>query len=244
MTLYALFVFAALNHALRTGSSVTLLLGALSLDASPAMVGVLTSAGSVLPMLLAVSIGRLNDRFGARLPLFAGSALVIVSSLLPALWPGLPALFVTAVLTGVGATAFAVSIQSVVGWFGGTDDRARNFSWLSIGFSSGAILGPLLAGSVIDLAGYASALVVLAFLTVPALAASGTGRLSLPPPREARAGAGAANPASEVQRARVQRVGVYEPSDARPCLIRNARNYQHGFTSFFITPLLCHSGKR
>ena len=38
------------------------------------------------------AIGRLNDRFGARLPRFAGSALVIGSLLLPAVWPGLPAL--------------------------------------------------------------------------------------------------------------------------------------------------------
>jgi MFS family permease len=201
LTLYALFVFAALNHALKTGSNVTLLLGALSLDASPVVVGAVTSIGSLLPTLLAVSIGRLNDRFGPRLPLFAGSVIVILSSLLPVLWPGLPALFATAILTGLGSTAFGVSIQSVVGWFGQPDDRPRNFSWLSIAFSSGAILGPMLAGSVIDLAGFASAFVVLAFLALPALVTCGAGRLVLPQPRAARGGAGSAAGAKGARRA-------------------------------------------
>lgn len=185
MTLYALYLFAALNHALKTGTNVTLLLAALSLQASPAVVGALTAIGGVLPTLLAVYIGRLNDRFGARLPLFVGSGTVIVSSTIPAMWPGLPALFVTAILTGLGATAFAVSTQSVVGLFGQTEDRARNFSWLSIAFSCGAIIGPMAAGPVIDLAGHTSAFVMLAFLPVPAMIVSGTALLVLPPPREA-----------------------------------------------------------
>ena len=188
MTLYALYLFAALNHALKTGTNVTVLLAALSLQSSPVVVGILASIGSVLPTLLAVSIGRLNDRFGSRLPIFGGAATVIFSSLLPSLWPGLPALFLTAILTGLGSTAFAVSTQSVVGLFGGPQDRARNFSWLSMGFSAGAIVGPMLAGPIIDHAGHANAFVVLAFLPLPALVISGGGALALPAPREAPAG--------------------------------------------------------
>jgi MFS family permease len=190
VTLYALFVFAALNQALKTGSNVTILLTALGQHASPAVVGALTAVTGLLPLLFAVSIGRLNDRFGARLPLFAGAVLTVVSCLLPPLWPGLPALFVATTLTGLGAMAFSVSTQSVVGLFGEREDRPRNFSWLSIAFSSGGIVGPLVAGNVIDLAGYAGAFVVLASLPVAALLAMGTGQLTLPPPRIAAAAKG------------------------------------------------------
>ena len=183
MTLPALFLFAALNHALKTGSNVTVLLTALSLHAPPVVVGALTAIGSILPMLFAVSIGRLNDRFGSRMPLFIGTACVIASSLLPVAWPQLPTLFVTAIFTGIGSTAFSVSTQSVIGLFGNSEDRTRNFSWLSIAFSTGAIVGPMLAGPVIDHAGYTSAFVVLAFLALPALVTVGSGGLSLPSPR-------------------------------------------------------------
>ena len=202
MTLYALYLFAALNHALKTGTNVTVLLFALSLHASPVVVGILASIGSVLPTLFAVSIGRLNDRFGARLPLFAGAATVILSSMLPALWPGLPALFLTAILTGIGSTAFQVSTQNVVGLFGGPEDRARNFSWLAMGFSSGAIVGPMLAGPIIDHAGHSSALVVLAFLPLPALIVSGGGWLALPAPRAKPAGSSRSGGALDLLRDR------------------------------------------
>lgn len=190
MTLYALLIFAALNQATKTGTNVAVLLTALSLHASPLVVGVLSALSSLLPMLFAVSIGRLNDRFGARLPMFAGASLVIVSSVLPALWPGLPTLFLTTTLTGLGAMAFAVSCQNVVGLFGNADDRTRNFAWMSISFSAGGIIGPMLSGSIIDFAGYTSTFVVLAFLPVSAMASVGSGRLRLPPPRHAGATGG------------------------------------------------------
>jgi MFS family permease len=196
LTLYALFVFAGLNQALKTGSNVTVLLTALSLHASPVVVGALTAVSGLLPMLFAVSIGRLNDRFGARVPMLAGAALTMLSCALPAVWPGLPALFLTTTLTGLGTMAFSVSTQSVVGLFGQPGDRARNFGWLSIAFSSGGILGPMVAGPVIDFAGYRSAFVVLAFLPVIALAALASGRLRMPPPR-ARAARSAEAPAGK-----------------------------------------------
>ena len=61
MTLPYLYVFAALNQGLKTGSNVTILLTALSLHASPLLVGVLTSVSGLLPALFAVKIGQLNE---------------------------------------------------------------------------------------------------------------------------------------------------------------------------------------
>ncbi|MCC6472738.1 MAG: MFS transporter [Burkholderiales bacterium] len=201
MTLYALFLFAGLNHAAKSGASVAVLLAALYLQAPPVVVGTLTALSALLPMLFAVSIGRLNDRFGARLPLFAGAVLFVVSLLFPAVWPGLPALFATAALAGLGATAFAVSSQSVVGLFGRREDRNRNFSWLSIAFSSGGVVGPILAGGIIDRAGHSSAFIVLASLPVFAAVALASARLALPPPRALGAGDGAGGASRRGRRA-------------------------------------------
>ncbi len=187
MTLKVLLCLALLNQSLKTGSNVTILLSALSQNASPLLVGALTAVTGVFPMLLAVSIGRINDRFGARLPMFAGSVLVVLSTLLPVIWQGLPALFVTATLTSLGAMAFSVSVQNTVGHFGASGDRAKNFSWLSMAFSFGGICGPLLAGVIIDFAGYESTFLVLAFFPLLALIALASGKLALPRPLAAAA---------------------------------------------------------
>ncbi len=182
MTFRILICLALLNQSLKTGSNVTILLTALSQHASPLMVGALTAATGIFPMLFAVSIGRLNDRFGARVPMLAGSVLVALSTLLPTVWPGLPALFVTATMISLGAMAFGVSAQSTVGQLSTSADRARNFSWLSMAFSSGGIVGPMLAGAIIDFAGYETAFVVLAFLPVINLVVVASDKMVLPRP--------------------------------------------------------------
>lgn len=181
-TLKWLLLLALLNQSLKTGSNVTILLTALSQHASPLMVGSLTAVTGIFPMLLAVSIGRLNDRFGARVPMLAGAVLVVLSTLLPVFFPGLAALFVTATFSSLGAMAFSVSVQNTVGHAGRSEDRARNFSWLSMSFSFGGIFGPLFAGAIIDFSGYETAFKLLAFLPLVALAVVGSGRLALPAP--------------------------------------------------------------
>ena len=97
-------------------------------------------------------------------------------------WPGLPALFVTATMTSLGAMAFSVSVQSTVGHFGTPSDRTRNFSWLSMAFSFGGIVGPMLAGAAIDFAGHETAFVVLAFLPVFSVLTLCSGMLVFPAP--------------------------------------------------------------
>ena len=77
LTLKILITLALLNQSLKTGSNVTILLNALSQQASPALVGALTAVTGIFPMLLAVSIGRLNDRWGARAPMLLGSIVEI-----------------------------------------------------------------------------------------------------------------------------------------------------------------------
>jgi predicted MFS family arabinose efflux permease len=184
-TLHALSAFATLNHAMRTGSNVTVLLTALSLQASPVVVGTLVALTGVMPMLFAVTIGRLNDRLGPRLPMCVGSAISAASLLLPALWPGLPALYVATTLAGLGSAAFSVPAQNTAGHIGRPEDRTRNFTWISMAFSGGGILGPMIAGPVIDHFGHSAAFFLLAALTLPAAVAMAAGWVKLPPPRGA-----------------------------------------------------------
>ena len=183
MTLPYLYVFAALNQGLKTGSNVTILLTALSLHASPLLVGVLTSVSGLLPALFAVKIGQLNDRFGAKKPMLIGASCLILACALPVFWQSFPALFITAIVSGIAATSFSVSSQSAVGLAGRSEDRARHFSWLSIAFSAGGVMGPMIAGALIDRAGHPTTFFVLSLLALPAMLTITSGKLELPPPR-------------------------------------------------------------
>ena len=127
-TLAGLIPLGIANHSILTGSRVVVSLDALSLGASPFTVGVLMSLYALLPMLLAVAAGRMADRFGSRRPMLVGSAVIAVGAVLPFAIPGVPTLYVSATLVGVGFMAFQLATQSAAGELGGPAARARNFS--------------------------------------------------------------------------------------------------------------------
>ena len=71
-------------------------------------------------MFFAIPAGRLADRVGVRGPMLAGSIGMACGAVdRDALVPGLPALFVTAVLLGLSFMAFQVAAQYATGEMGG-----------------------------------------------------------------------------------------------------------------------------
>ncbi len=168
MRLPLVVLFTVLNHLAYTGSRVTVSLFALHEGASALSVGVLMSLFALLSVLISVPIGRLVDRIGVFYPIAVAAGSVFIGLLLPFAWPDLRALFPAALLIGTGFGVYFVVINNMVGALGAVEDRARNFSWLALGFSTGGFCGPLLAGFSIDSVGYRAALVVLA--AFPAIA--------------------------------------------------------------------------
>jgi predicted MFS family arabinose efflux permease len=166
-----LVVLSVFAHAAFNGSRVTVSLFALSLQSSPLTVGVLVSLYSVLPMLLGVAAGRMIDRVGTGRPMLWASVAIACGVGLPALAPGLPALYVAGTVIGLGFMVFHIAVQNAVGALSGPEDRAVNFSWLSVGFSISGFLGPTTAGLAIDNAGYRATFAILAASAiVPAIA--------------------------------------------------------------------------
>ena len=92
MRLWHLITLTILTHTAFNGSRMLMSLYAIHLQASALTVGALMSAYALLPMLFAVSAGRLVDRSGARWPLFGASAAVALGTLLPFFWPRLEVL--------------------------------------------------------------------------------------------------------------------------------------------------------
>jgi len=181
-TLYFLIFITLLNHSAFAGSRVAVSLYAIHLHATPFTVGTLMALYAVLPMLLAVSMGRLIDRIGARFPMLIGSVAVGAGTLLPFLWHNLGALYPASVLIGSGFMMYQVAAQNSIGYLGRPEDRAMTFSLAALGFSVSGFTGPMIAGFGIDSIGHIATFAVFAAFPIVPIAVLGLNRLRLPQP--------------------------------------------------------------
>ena len=180
--------FVALNtlgHLAFVGARMTTSLFALSLGASELTVGVLVALFALVPMLLAVSAGRLIDRVGPRPPLLVGLAVLAVATALPFAFPHLVTLYVSSTLIGTAFMYAHIAMNSVFGAHGTPEERAVNFSWLALAFSLSNTIGPLVAGTAIDVLGHAAALLLLAVFPAAALVLLWARKRPLPRPERA-----------------------------------------------------------
>jgi len=161
------FALALLNVTSVMAGRVLLVLYALKLGAQPFAVGTLAAMYAVLPMLLSWQIGRLSDRFGSRWLLMFGAAGGACGMLVPYCVPGLPAIYIAAVMNGLSVAFYGVSIQNLVGLLSDEPHKLTlNFSNYSLVTSVCNFLGPLIAGFSIDLSGHAAACLYLAVLSL------------------------------------------------------------------------------
>ncbi|OGA35188.1 MAG: hypothetical protein A3F75_00320 [Betaproteobacteria bacterium RIFCSPLOWO2_12_FULL_64_23] len=190
MRLWQLVALTILAHTAFNGSRMLVSLYAIHLHASAFTVGALMSSYALLPMLFALSAGRLVDRSGARWPLFGASVAVALGVLLPFVWPRLQTLYVASTLIGTGFMVFHVAISQVVGAIGRAEDRAANFSWLALGFSVSGSIGPLVTGFAIDAIGHVRTFLLLFLFPLPPLLLLWLNRPALPQAKERKADAG------------------------------------------------------
>lgn len=190
--LLSVVLLGIVNHVVLAGSRVTVTLDALRQGSSTALVGLLLALFALLPALFAVAAGRLSDRIGVRKPMIVGSVVLAVGAMLPLVLHGLPVLFVSAAVMGVGFMLFQVPAQNATGELGPPTQRSHNYSTLALGYAISGLLGPLVAGFAIDHAGFVATFAIFAVLPlIPALVLS-RGWPTLPSPhataREKRAG--------------------------------------------------------
>ncbi|MFH1044194.1 MAG: MFS transporter [Pseudomonadota bacterium] len=190
MHLWQLITLTVLTHTVFNGSRMLVSLYAIHLNASPFTVGALMSFYALLPMLLAVSAGRLVDRVGARWPMFGATVAVALGALLPFVWPRLETLYVASTLIGTGFMVFHVAVNQAVGALGRPQNRAGNFSWLALGFSVSGSVGPLLTGFAIDAIGHVQTFLLLFLFPLPPLVVLWLNRPALPPANERKVDAG------------------------------------------------------
>lgn len=144
-----------------SANKIVLALFALELGASPFVVGMLTALFSLAAATLAVPVGRLADRYGARWLLVAGSVGSGLGLFLPSMFAALPVVLFAGALSGLSLVCFNVTTQNLTGLFSTPEDRARNFSNYSLTMSGGQLLGPLIGGFLFDHVPHQTACLVL-----------------------------------------------------------------------------------
>lgn len=137
------------TYAARTASPLL----ALKLGEGPVTVGLLLSVFSLIPIFLAIPTGRWVDRVGARAPILVSAALQAAGLLLPAFFPAIPALAVSALLVGSAHMLTMLALNHMAGSLGDEKARGSVFVWLTMAFSAGTTSGPLIAGFALDLSG-------------------------------------------------------------------------------------------
>ncbi len=159
-------------------------LEAQELGASPAVIGLIVGAFSLLSFFLSVPIGGFTDRFGLKRMLLLG-VLCNVSSSLLLLHAGVFFLMASQVLGGLGFQLTIVSSQSFVAGLESPLRRERTFGYLTFSAAVGQSLGPVLGGVIASRFGYREAFWVSLLLSIAGLMVAGV-RESTRMPRAGR----------------------------------------------------------
>lgn len=176
-------------HACAQGVRLAAPLGVLAAGRSAWSVGVVMTMFAVFPALLALPAGRLADRCGYHLPVRIAACCALAGTLLAALSQNLFALCSAAALSGAGSGFGMIAIQRSAGRLAANDsERLRVFSWIALAPAIAGLLGPTLAGVLIDHAGFRSAFLGLALLPAGTLLAAQAVPVERPRPAAAQAG--------------------------------------------------------
>lgn len=137
---------------------------ALELNGSGQTVGLLGAVYAILPVLVAVSFGRIVSRYGEKVFLLMGSCGVLVSSFLFSRADSLVGLGFLTAIAGVSHLAVMVGGQTMTANRSTSESYDRDFGYYTFSASFGQMVGPLLGGFVAGTRGSLPASTSKAFL--------------------------------------------------------------------------------
>lgn len=133
----------------------------------PAAVGALVALPAVSSFLLAIPVGRYSSHKGFRALFLIGAVVAIVGAALSAVWPVYPVLCITMLAGGASATVATISLQHHVSRLASNPVELKQaFSWIALGPAVSNVLGPFMAGLMIDQFGFRAGFLSLAILPV------------------------------------------------------------------------------
>jgi MFS family permease len=126
---------------------------ALALGADARAVGLITAAFALVPLVVAVPLGRASDRWRPGWLLTGGIALGAVACAQLGLAASLPGLALASAVLGLGHLALTLAGQSLIARQSGDPLHDRDFGLYAAAASAGQLIGPALAGIALSAAG-------------------------------------------------------------------------------------------
>jgi MFS family permease len=139
------------------------------LDGNNLAVGVAVGAFAVGAIALRPIAGRLGDRYGRRVLLIGGSAIVALSIVLYAPFDSLPILVVARLFTGVGEAFFFVGAGTMAADLAPEHRRGEAISYWSVAIYGGLAFGPLIGEIALGDTRYDEVWLIAAGMTVVAM---------------------------------------------------------------------------
>ncbi len=168
-----------------SGGRVTGSLYILNTDHPEAIVGLFMALFSVIPVMTALAVGRWVDRAGAAKVMRAGVLLVMTGAWLPVIHLSIPILLLMCMTIGFGFNLLSMAAQHTVGHLdedASPSQRLANFGWYALGHSTSSVVGPFVAGLLIDTVSFRAAFAAMALSSCLAVFLVLTRTAALPRP--------------------------------------------------------------
>src|SRR5687768_15404960 len=130
----------------------------LALGGDSVAVGLTSASFALLPVAIALWLGRMSDRRTSMKGItLAGTLLLAAGPFLLSAAPSLLLVGISSAVLGVGHLCFTIAGQSAIARFVPLSRMDAAFGWFTAAFSLGQLVGPLVAGLAMGSAGNASA---------------------------------------------------------------------------------------
>jgi len=141
----------------------------LGFGAGTTAVGLSTAAYAIIPLAVAIGLGRLSDRMRSLVPLLViGSLLLGAGGAGLALAPGVLTVGAASALLGFGHLVFTIAGQTSVARGSSPEKLDAGFGWFTAAYSVGQLAGPFLGGLLVQTAGITTSLVTGAIIAAAA----------------------------------------------------------------------------
>ncbi|MFI6336451.1 MFS transporter [Streptomyces sp. NPDC050535] len=184
---------------------------ALALGADERAIGVIAGVYALLPLFVAVPLGRRTDHARCAPLLPAGVVLIAGGCALSGRANSLTEMAAWSGVMGLGHLCFVIGAQSIVARQSAPHEQDRNFGHFTIGASLGQLAGPIAAGFLIggpDMAG-TSALALLVAGAVAAVSFTSLWRIEHRAPAKSRTAQGDRVPVHRILRTRGVPAGIF-----------------------------------
>jgi MFS family permease len=145
----------------------------LSLGAGPREVGYVAAAFAVVPVFLAIPLGRFADRRRSETLLVSGAVLLAAACAALAFGADVWSLAAASVVLGVGHLALMLGVQNAIAAESSEGQHDARFGVFTAVVSAGQLVGPLLGGAIVGSSGALRPATTVALLAAGAVGAVG-----------------------------------------------------------------------